>query len=106
MSASDLPQDRALRPPPPGWQSFQSTQEYLSRLPGHRERVTAEAWFDREQQSLMLVLTQYDESMSEFVPCWQQLHLMEVGPFTAKKEVQMVAEQFTDTVVLCWGLPE
>ena len=106
MSASDLPQPRALFDPPPGWRAWATAQSFVAELPGHRERVCCEAWFDRDKQSLVLAIHQYDESMSSRVPCWTQIQLLEVGPFFARAEVRSLAEMFTDTVVECWNLPK
>ena len=86
------------------WVLWTQGNEYLASLPGHRERVELAAWFDRERQSLILTLTQYDESMSTYVPCWAQLALVDVGPFFAKDEVLAFTDQFADTIIGCYGI--
>lgn len=105
MSASDLSPDHPLLPPPPGWCAWASAQSFMTELPGHRERVVAEAWFDRNRQSLILAIHQYDESLSQHAPCWLQIQMQEVGPFFARNEVALLGELFADTVTECWDLP-
>lgn len=86
------------------WVPWRSGNEYLATLPGHRERVEMCAWYDRDAQSLILTITQYDESMSVTLPCWAQLALVDVGPFFARAEVQNLSELFSDTVIGCYDL--
>lgn len=104
MTASDSDHS-TLAAPPPGWVPWKATQEVWNLLPGCRERVVAEAWFDRLENRLVLAIHQYDESLHQFVPCWAQIALHEIGPFCARAEVRSLAELFADTVTECWGLP-
>lgn len=86
------------------WVPWQTGNEYLAALPGHKERVELSAWYDRDRQSLVLTITQYDESMSEYIPCWAQLALVDVGPFFAEAEVHAFVELFTETILTAWDV--
>lgn len=86
------------------WVPWHSGNEYAATLPGHRERVSLEAWYDRQAQSLVIALTQYDESMSVALPCWAQLALVDTGPFFADGEIDCFTELFKSTIIEAWGV--
>lgn len=86
------------------WVPWTRGNEYLNVLAGHRERVELAAWFDRDQQSMILTITRYDESMSEYVPCWAQLAMTDCGPFFAKNEVLMFTDMVADEIIEAFDL--
>jgi hypothetical protein len=70
------------------WVPWKAGSEYLLTLPGHRERICLEAWFDRDRQSIILTVTQYDETMTRYEPCWAQLTWNEVGPLFGVADIE------------------
>jgi len=84
------------------WVPWIHSEIYGHVLPGHKERVSLEAWYDRQKQSLVLTLTQYDESMSSYLPCWAQLALIDLGPFFAAAEIDAFTELFKATLLEGW----
>lgn len=87
------------------WVPWSKGHEYVWLLPGHRERVELDAWFDRRKGSLILTLTQFDESMGRFEPCWAQLGYMQIGQLHAQQELLMIADLWSDTVKTCFDIP-
>jgi len=64
-----------------------------------------EAWYSRDRQSLLLAITRYDESMSEYAPCWAQIMLVDVGPFMHRAEVDVATEIFSEEILAMLDLP-
>ncbi len=81
------------------WVPWQTGNEYLASLPGHRERVSMEAWYDRQRQSLLLAITAYDESMHRYQPCWAQIRLVDTGPFLQRAEIDVSCGIFAEEIL-------
>lgn len=87
------------------WVPWGTAHDMARILPGHKERVELSAWYDRERQSLVVTLTQYDEQNGEWSPGWAQLNLVDVGPFMARGDLGCLAEIFVETVIDVMDLP-
>lgn len=90
--------DPAQRDPLGRWQSFESVPAVYRDVVGCRERVELIAWYDEERQKLVLTLTHYDETLTQWQPCWATVATIDAGPFMAHGDTVAFGEMFVDEV--------
>lgn len=81
------------------WVRWVDPTTHYPHLIGCRERVTLCAWYDREQQRLVVTCERFDESMHEYEPCWAQVGLIDVGPFFGAGDVLALIRRWTEQVM-------
>jgi hypothetical protein len=78
------------------WVDWESTPSIYGSVAGCRERVELTAWYNADEQRLVMTVTVYDESLRQFRPCWAQVAHVDVGPFLARSEIADLADVFTE----------